>query len=148
MVAEVYYCDSNPKTIYMKTKSLLALAFLLTMSLSTFAQNASETAPATTKSNPGNPPPRPKAPKSLKAEPILKRMTADLTLTPEQQTKIKVVLVEREKTCGTDACSEQQLKDYNKKINDLLTPDQVKRRNELWKKRNGGTAVQASDSAY
>ena len=132
----------------MKTKSLLALAFLLTMSLSTFAQNASETAPATTKSNPGNPPPRPKAPKSLKAEPILKRMTADLTLTPEQQTKIKVVLVEREKTCGTNACSDQQLKDYNKKINDLLTPDQVKRRNELWKKRNGGTAVQASDSAY
>jgi len=132
----------------MKTKSLLALAFLLTMSLSTFAQNASETAPATTKSNPGNPPPRPKAPKSLKAEPILKRMTADLTLTPEQQTKIKVVLVEREKTCGTNACSDQQLKDYNKKINDLLTPDQVKRRNELWKKRNGGTAVQTSDSAY
>ncbi|MFN9595368.1 MAG: hypothetical protein ACK560_01120 [Bacteroidota bacterium] len=132
----------------MKTKSLLALAFLLTMSLSTFAQNASETAPATTKSNPGNPPPRPKAPKSLKAEPILKRMTADLTLTPEQQTKIKVVLVEREKTCGTNACSDQQLKDYNKKINDLLTPDQVKRRNELWKKRNVGTAVQTSDSAY
>lgn len=132
----------------MKTKSLLALAFLLTMSLSTYAQNASETAPAPTKSNPVNPPPRPKAPKSFKAEPILKRMTADLTLTPEQQTKIMVVLVEREKTCGTNACSDQQLKDYNKKINDLLTPDQVKRRNELWKKRNGGTADQASDSAY
>ena len=74
--------------------------------------------------------------KTAKAESAVKRMTTELDLTPEQQVKIKTIYETRlaDRTSRNAQSREEKVAtrtEFNKKVEAVLTPAQVEKRNAL-----------------
>jgi Spy/CpxP family protein refolding chaperone len=143
-----------------KQLALLAVSFALVMGSSAIAQDAASSTPSATAATP-------KAAKKAKsggaaankAEAELASLTESLSLTEDQQAKIKPILADQSSkihgggkkggASGDDVKAKNKAirDDANKQIRALLTPDQQKTFDGLKKSGNGGGKKKSAAAA-